>query len=72
MQVKLKATTYCDENFKLEGLVVDVIKDSGNGGYEVLGSELIKHGAPLAAGIGNVGYDPDFYYFLYASEVVPS
>ncbi|CAM0049177.1 hypothetical protein VPHK460_0119 [Vibrio phage K460] len=68
MKVILKATTYCDENFKLEGLVVDVIEDGR--GYAVVGSELIKNGAPLAANIGNRGYDPEYYYFLCADEVV--
>ncbi|AUR93540.1 hypothetical protein NVP1187O_227 [Vibrio phage 1.187.O._10N.286.49.F1] len=68
MQVELKETIYCDASFKLEGLVVDVVKDGW--GYAVLGSELIKHGAPLAVNIGNMGYDPEYYYFLHASEVV--
>ena len=68
MQVKLKETTYCDASFRLEGLVVDVIEDGK--GYAVLGSELIKNGAPLAVNIGNMGYDPEYYYHLYAYEVV--
>jgi len=66
MKAKLKQTTYCDEEFTLEGLVVEV--EGLNGGYEVLGSELIKHGAPELL-YNKSGYSPTFPYFLCPSEV---
>ena len=66
MLVRLKTTTYCDENFSLSGLVVELQPTVSE--YGVLGSELLKHGAPTEEEEYYSGYDPLWVYNLLPWE----